>query len=154
MRSGVSLFLCILFINPIIVRHDLSEDNFIIDADQYKAVVSLQLEDLTGKVEMEGTFIRQDRIITAAHGLTSVEENQSIKISDNIYIITKIVIHPDWEGFENDLALIQLDRSVPEVTPTPLYEIGEEMNKEITLVGRGWFGTGLTGPVKDDKKKR
>ncbi len=64
------------------------------------------------------------------------------------------VVHPDFEGYENDIALIQLDRPVKAIEPIPLFSDTTEIGNQIKIVGRGWSGTGLTGPNRDDKKFR
>lgn len=142
------------FTNPIVTRHDKEEEAFYINSSDYPNVVQLRLRDLTGIVEMEGTFIRKDWIITAAHGFNSVEANQEIKVFDSTYTITEIIIHPDFEGFENDIALLKLDRPVSEMEPIPLFIENTEIGNLITIVGRGWTGTGLTGVVTNDQKFR
>ena len=154
MKFALSILLTTFFLNPIVTRHDKKEETFLINSSDYPGVVQLRLKDLTGFVEMEGTLIKRDWIITAAHGLNSVEINQQVNLFDSAYTIKAIHVHPDFEGFENDIALIQLDRMVSAIEPTPLFSETTELGKQITIVGRGWSGTGLTGPNKDDKKFR
>ncbi len=154
MNLLIIYFFFTIFYNPIVTRHDKAEENFHADPADYSSVVQLRLRDLTGVVAMEGTFIQKDWIITAAHGLNSVEPNQQIKILDSIYTILKIIVHPDFEGFENDIALVQLDKPVSAIEPIPLYFEMNEIGKHITIAGRGWTGTGLTGIIKDDQKFR
>lgn len=146
------LFSC--FTNPIVTRHDKEKEAFYVNSSDYPNVVQLRLRDLTGIVEMEGTLIRKDWIITAAHGFNSVEANQEIKIFDSTYTIAQIIIHPDFEGFENDIALVKLDRHVSEIEPVPLFVDSTEIGNLITIVGRGWTGTGLTGVVTNDQQFR
>ena len=151
------LLIILIFIvstNTIVTRHDVSEEKFLVNPQDYPNVVQLNLKDATGIVQMEGTFIHKDWIITAAHGLNSVEEKQTIKLFDSLYVIKQIVVYPTWEGFEDDIALIQLDRKIHEVCPIPLYKNLDELNKEITIVGRGWSGTGKTGIKNNDQKLR
>ncbi len=154
MKLFITYFFVAIFLNPIVTRHDKAEEKFYADPADYPSVVQLRLSDLTGIVEMEGTFIQKDWIITAAHGLNSVESNQQIKILDSTYTILKIIVHPDFEGFENDVALIQLHRPVSASKPITLFSETTELGKQITIVGRGWTGTGLTGITKDDQKFR
>jgi hypothetical protein len=154
MKLILSILLIPFFINPIVTRHDKEEEAFYINSSDYPSVVQLRLKDLTGIVEMEGTLIRKNWIITAAHGLNSVEANQQIKLFDNAFTIKAITVHPEFEGFENDVALIQLDRPVTTAEPISLFSENTELGNQITLVGRGWSGTGLTGPNADDKKFR
>lgn len=143
-----------IFCNPIVTRHDKAEETFYADPANYPGIVQLSLRDITGMVEMEGTFIRKDWIITAAHGLGSVDANQQINLFDSVYTIQAIFVHPDFEGYENDIALLQLDRPVTATEPTSLFYDTTELGNQIKIAGRGWTGTGLTGPNKDDKQFR
>lgn len=154
MKLLFTYFFVAMLCNPIVTRHDKTEKEFYADPSDYPGVVQLRLHDLTGIVEMEGTFIQKDWIVTAAHGLNSVETNQQIKILDSTYTIIKIFVHPDFEGFEYDIALVQLDRHVSASKPIALFPDTTELGKQITIVGRGWTGTGLTGVIKDDQKFR
>lgn len=154
MKFLSTYLLVLIFFNPIITRHDKENHDFYTNPANYPSVIQLQLRDITGIVEMEGTFIRKDWIITAAHGFNSVEANQEIKVFDNTYTITQIIIHPDFEGFENDIALVKLDRPVSDIEPIPLFFENTEVGKQITIVGRGWTGTGLTGVVTNDQQFR
>ena len=139
---------------PIVVRHDKPDNEFLVHQKEFPNVVQLNLKDATGIVQMEGTFIRKDWIITAAHGLNSVDENQNIKLFDSLYNIKEIAVYPEFEGFEHDIALIQIDREVSTIYPTPLYKETNELNQLVTIVGRGWSGTGKTGLIRNDQKFR
>jgi hypothetical protein len=154
MKTNLILFWPFLFSFLIVTRHDKAADAFYANQEDYSHVVQMQLSDATEIVEMEGTFIQNDWIITAVHGLTSVEENQPIALFDTTFTITRIVMHPDFEGLENDIALIQLDREAEGIEPASLYTESEETGTEITIMGRGWYGTGESGPVTDDKTFR
>lgn len=151
--SLIALVLC-SFIPPIIIPHTNSSEQHEITDDEYNNTFILKLRDATGWVLMEGTLIAENWIITAAHGLSSVEPNQNIIVSGQDVTISEIHIHPDWDGENNDIALLKIDRNLALKKPVYLYEGQNEVGKEITLVGHGWFGTGLTGPAEDDGKFR
>lgn len=146
----VTLASFLLISSPIITRHDTDQEAHLADAKAYDFVVQLKLMDATGWVVNEGTFIKKDWIITAAHGLTSVEPNQSIQFHGKDYNVSQVVIHPDWDGENNDIALIQLDKPADINQTASMYKQTDEIGKEILLVGHGWSGDGLTGPLKDD----
>lgn len=154
MKTLIAYLFLLLLANPIVTRHDKSENGFLVDQKEFPNVVQLNLKDATGIVQMEGTFIRKDWIVTAAHGLNSVEENQNIKLFYSTFLIKQIIVHPDFEGFEHDIALIQIDKEIPTIYPTPLYKETTELDQIITIVGRGWSGTGKTGPITNDQKIR
>jgi len=54
----------------------------------------------------------------------------------------------------NDIALIQIKGKVTNIPVAKLYDKNEEEGKVITIVGRGDFGNGLSGPQKMDKITR
>jgi len=53
-----------------------------------------------------------------------------------------------------DLALIRLREPVADVVPMLLYRGDDEIGREIIFVGNGRSGTGLTGPVSNDRQWR
>ena len=154
MKLLITYLLFLFMIPPIVYRHDIDENQFLANPSDYPAVIQLHLRDLTGIVEMEGTLIAPNWIVTAAHGLNSVEANQTISILDSLYQISQIITHPSFEGFEHDIALIKLDRKIIGVEPIPLYRDTNELGKQITIMGRGGSGTGQTGPHQYDSKFR
>ena len=154
MKLLILYLVSLLMMPSIVYRHDIDENQFLANPSDYPAVIQLRLLDLTGLVEMEGTLIAPNWIITAAHGLNSVDANQTISILDSLYQISQIITHPSFEGFEHDIALIKLDRTIIGVEPIPLYHDTNELGKIITIMGRGGSGTGETGPLQYDSKFR
>ncbi len=154
MKLLATILIVLYILPPIVTRHDKDEHQFIVNPSDYPAVIQLRLRDLTGSVEMEGTLIAPNWIVTAAHGLNSVEANQTLSILDSLYQITQIISHPSFDGFEHDIALINLDKKIVGVQPIPLYRDTNELGKQITIMGRGGSGTGQTGPHQYDSKFR
>ncbi|MGC1308247.1 MAG: trypsin-like serine protease [Phormidesmis sp.] len=108
-----------------------------------------------------GTLIRPDWILSAAHVVTELAAEKEISLKDKIYTIQQIVVHPRFRNYglnhemaEHDIALIELDQPVKDIAPMPLYEQKDELHKVVIFVGRGDFGTGLTGPDNADGKLR
>ncbi len=110
-----------------------------------------------------GTLIRPSWILTAAHVATKLSLTQKIKFDSSFYSIQQVIPHPlfcnDTQAekttqIKNDIALIQLTRPVIEVLPLPLYRHTDELNKIVTLVGKGDFGNGLIGPDRVDEETR
>jgi len=54
----------------------------------------------------------------------------------------------------NDIGLIKLATPVKEIVPIPVYKDADEVGKQVIFVGRGGTGTGLTGPIHEDRQKR
>lgn len=138
--------------NSIIVRHDVSDAKYIALAGSYPSVCHFP--------DGEGTLIAGEWVLTAAHiaeGLQRMQENGrnvTVLCGSEHYNIRQFVVHPEFRPILHDIALVQLDRPVEGVQPVPLYSDRDEKSRLITIVGRGDFGTGLTGPRLMDKVKR
>lgn len=110
-----------------------------------------------------GTLIRPNWILTAAHVATELSMDKEIGFVNKLYSIQQIVLHPGFVNYseemditkvKNDIALIQLTAPVQAVSPLPLYEHTDELNKIVTFVGQGDYGNGLIGPDRVDGKTR
>ncbi|MGB7250924.1 MAG: trypsin-like serine protease [Phormidesmis sp.] len=106
-----------------------------------------------------GTLIRPDWILTAAHVAAELSLDKAIEFDKTPYTIQQIALHPHFHRdvmaqVKNDIALIQLNQPVAKVTPLPLYKQTDELQKTVTFLGRGDYGTGLTGPDQIDGKMR
>ncbi|MEL6552632.1 MAG: trypsin-like serine protease [Cyanobacteria bacterium J06621_11] len=108
-----------------------------------------------------GTLIRPDWILTAAHVATELSPGTEIEIAKATYTIKEIFLHPNFLNYsdvkelaENDIALIQLAKTVEHVPPLPLYQQKDELGKVVAFVGQGDFGNGLTGPDRMDGRMR
>lgn len=108
-----------------------------------------------------GSLIRPDWILSAAHVATELSLEKEITFENTAHDIQQIVLYPSFRNYglnddmaEHDIALIQLKQPVKNVMPLPLYKEVDELEKVVTFVGRGDFGTGLTGPDSVDGKMR
>lgn len=108
-----------------------------------------------------GTLIRPDWILTAAHVAVELSPDAEIEIAEATYAIKEIFLHPNFINYsetkelaDNDIALIQLEKSVTTVSPLPLYQQKDELGKVVTFVGKGDFGNGLIGPDRVDGQMR
>jgi hypothetical protein len=69
--------------------------------------------------------------------------------------VSRIFLHPKWTDMgPHDIALLKLAEPVKDVKPASLYTAGDEVGKVVAFVGRGDYGTGLTGPKTMDRVKR
>ncbi|MGB3295887.1 MAG: trypsin-like serine protease [Phormidesmis sp.] len=110
-----------------------------------------------------GTLILPTWVLTAAQVAIALSAQKEITFANTAYAIQKVVVHPHFHtcsddggisGVKHDIALIQLKQPVRDVSPLPLYPQAEELQKIVTFVGQGDFGTGLIGPDSVDAKMR
>ena len=108
-----------------------------------------------------GTLIHSQWILTAAHVASDLARGDSITFLDMSYSVKTVVLHPQWQDDEtdmaqvsNDIALVQLAQTVENVEPIPLYKDTDERSQIATFVGKGDVGTGLIGPNNVDGKLR
>lgn len=141
----------------LIVRHDVSDKKYIELGKKYKQIVHFS--------DGEGTLIKKDWVITAAHigeyikkKISSGEKQQILSTNGNYYDIEKIIIHPDYKftrtSISHDIALVKLKKSINNIQPVSLFTTKNEVGKQIVLIGAGDKGTGLTGPKIMDKITR
>jgi secreted trypsin-like serine protease len=147
----MSLFLAFSLMS-LVVRHDVSDAKFIALGKEYPQICHLQ--------DGEATLIKEDWVVTAAHAAAVLQDEievgqvPQISINKKSYEVEKVVLHPKFEmslsGISNDIALIRIKGSITEIPYAQLYDQEDEKGKYITIVGRGDFGTGQTGPKKRD----
>lgn len=140
----------------LIIRHDVPDQQYIALAEQYPQVCHLS--------DGEATLIKENWFLTAAHVATFLSEQlengeiPQVSINERKFDVENIIIHPDFKltrtSIEHDIALIQIKGSITNIPFAKLYDKQDEKGKQITIVGSGDFGTGLSGPVKADKITR
>ena len=73
------------------------------------------------------------------------------------HAIGAVFIHPRWKSVNDvafDVALVQMTSDVTGVKPAVLFHGPEPVGAVVTFVGRGGFGTGLTGLRGEDRSLR
>ncbi|MBX2882702.1 MAG: ankyrin repeat domain-containing protein [Granulosicoccus sp.] len=97
-------------------------------------------------------------VLSAAHCVKGREQSLfSVQHLGKEYRVEKIVVHPKFGTEDNnfyDFALIQLKEPVTDGKPAKLYPAEDETGKPVVFVGRGTFGNGRDGLVKNDGKQR
>lgn len=149
------LFFCSCFLllsslsaQSIVIRHDRDDALYKALGAKYRAVGQVA----TGG---EGVLIRPQWVLTAAHvGESLGPFGRYVSFGGERYEISKVILHPEWVNrggiaSRRDIALLKLDRPVKGLEPVLLYPKADEAGKVVTFVGRGWTGTGVTGPVRD-----
>ena len=145
-----------------IIRHDRQGEQYRALAAKYSAPVSQTLQrDRT--MWAEGTLIDPNWVLTAAHSARVLSVPTGIVlVAERNYPIAQIILHPAWSWdpdpdrwiASTDIALVELATPVMDIEPVPLYESKDELGQTVVFVGRGRFGTGLTGPAQADGQFR
>jgi hypothetical protein len=120
-----------------------------------------KLGDISGQ-RAGGTLIGHKHVLVAAHSVVGIPPGQlSFTLGSETYRVSKVNIHPDFDmeavgsNDGNDIAILELDRIVNGVTPTPILGRTPQLGEQLLLVGYGEhngdkFGTkraGWTPPV-------
>ena len=133
----------IVFSTPadaIIRRHDLEDSAYIVDAEEYPAMV-----DLLAPGDCIATLIAPQWLITAAHCAEHFNTTRTLSIGNNIFNVSSIRIPSSWQDDRDDIALIELTEEVTNVEPIALYTDTDEIGQQVWFVGRGDTNTGLQG---------
>ena len=155
--SSILLFIIMSFsLMSLIVRHDVPDGRFIALGKEYPQICHLS--------DGESTLIKENWVVTAAHAAILLNEElengktPQVSIDNKQYDVEKVILHPNFQisetSIENDIALIQIKGNITNIPFAKLYDKQNEKGKQITIVGRGDFGTGLTGPQNWDKITR
>ena len=159
MKKAISILFLIflsLSIMSLVVRHDVPDEQYIALGKKYPQICHLS--------DGEATLIKENWVVTAAHVATPLSDEIKktltpvVLIDNKSYEVEKVVLHPNFAmsatSIENDIALIKIKGTIKHISFAKLYDKQDEKGQKITLVGRGDFGTGLTGPHKVDKITR
>ncbi|GCE14499.1 S1 family peptidase [Tengunoibacter tsumagoiensis] len=144
-----------------IIRHDRSERDSLVDETQWPAITSFF------RGHGGATLIAPKWLLTAAHVVQVIPPDRpiSIGLAGKRYPIARIIIHPDYDpewlsGDEDDehnivdLALVELETAVENIAPFGLYEDSDEQGQEVLLLGSGESGNGLRGARSTDRSLR
>ena len=152
--------LILLAIGParaIVMRHDRDERLFLELATKFPATVTVRRADGRGGLGDQGTLIAPHWVLTAAHVAAELGANDIAEVGGKTYRIERAIRHPEWRSnadIKNDIAVLKLSEDVAGITPAALYTATDELGMVLTFVGRGGNGTGLTGPVAEDRRLR
>ncbi len=140
----------------LVVRHDVPDQRYIDLAKRYPQICHLP--------DGEATLIKENWLLTAAHVAIILQQDlkngkvPQVSIDNQKLDAIRVVLHPDYElgkrFIANDIALIQIKGNATTIPVAKLYGQKDEEGAIITIVGRGDFGNGLSGPKKMDKVTR
>ena len=152
----------------IVMRHDTGYSQYLATESDYPAVFPLERHDR--RKVCVATLIEARWAVTAAH---CVEETALYKawrtgqpyevtIGATSHFVQRVHFHPQWpaaagEAWQRgqvDLALLELDTAVADVTPVSLYPGDDELNQVVTFLGWGYSGIGSTGIRTNDGRLR
>ena len=144
-----------------IIRHDRSDRDCLVDEQQWPALTSFF------RGHGGASLIAPTWLITAAHVAESIptEVRLSVELAGKRYPMVRTILHPAYErgwsaGDEDDgnnavdLALVELEIPVENVRPFDLYNSSDEQGQEVLLLGRGEFGNGIRGARGSDRALR
>jgi hypothetical protein len=126
--------------HAIITRHDVDDAEYVVEDSSYPALV-----DLFGPGDCIATVIHESTLLTVAHCAMDLRDSQTLTVNGISHAIAEVVLHPQWDGWLYDIALIRLVEPVEGVVPYPLYRGSNELGRKVTIVGRGVHATGLEG---------
>ena len=126
--------------SAIITRHDVSDEEYVVDDADYPELI-----DLFYPGDCIGTFITDTTLLTVAHCAEDLRESDSLIVNGEPLGIDTIMLHPDYNGWNNDVALIRMESATEGITPYAIYKGTDELGQTLTLVGRGVHATGQEG---------
>jgi V8-like Glu-specific endopeptidase len=112
-----------------------------------------------------GTMIAQDKVLTAAHCVTTKTKPYKVLYPINFYLggfwgqsrtASSVAVHPAYDGGnKSDLAVFQLKKPITNVAPYGLASSAPKVGDIITIVGYGLPGdnTGMFGTKRQAKAK-
>ena len=150
-----------------IIRHDRSDKESIVDASDWPGITNFF------RGSGAATLIAPQWLLTAAHVARHIPTDikLSVELAGKRYPIERTILYPNyrpaWEQYTGndaidlavvhdtiDLAVVQLEKPVENVTPFKLYEQFDEVGKEVILLGWGECGNGLHGARGADHSLR
>ncbi len=137
--------------HAIIRRHDRDDERYLELGAKHTAVTRLG--------GGAATLIEPRWLITAAHVAANLSPfDRSVRFNEKSYAIEGVVRHPQWRPRARqtsvDIALVKLAEPVEGITPVGIYDQKDEQDKAVVFVGPGMYGDGITGPQRDDGKRR
>ncbi len=135
----------------IVIRHDVEDKQYLVLGEKYAQSVAY----IGG---CAATLVDVNWVLTAAHCLKGKEHSLFyVKHNDAQYRLENIFIHPQFNRKNDeiyDIALVQLKDPIETGEPAQLYQDYNENGQAVIFVGRGTYGNGKDGLIRDDYKQR
>ncbi|MFS1526428.1 S1 family peptidase [Microbulbifer sp. 2304DJ12-6] len=133
--------------NAIVIRHDVSDENYSAVPSDFPPLATLY------NIGVHGTLIHPQWVVTAAHAVFCMNPGQKIRVGDEIVAISNRYSHPDYHlGDEHDIALIKLESSIADIKPAEIYSNNDEKGAVVWFIGVGGTGTGTEGQTVSYKE--
>jgi ankyrin repeat protein len=150
-KVTLSVGLFISSANAIVIRHDVDDVKYRQLGEKY----SLSVAYVGG---CAATLIDSTWLLMAAHCVQGREDSFfTSRHHGSKYRIEKIFVHPHFDrknDEDHDMALVQLKDPITTGKPATLYSANDEKGKAVVFVGRGTYGNGRDGLLKDDGIQR
>lgn len=148
---SLALLIVTCTVQAIVIRHDVEDKKYLELGEEYTQSVAY----LAG---CAATLIDRSWLLTAAHCLEGKEDDIfTARHVDTKYRVERIFIHPKFKRINDevyDAALLQLKDPIDAGKPALLNQQKNEVGQQVIFVGRGTFGNGRDGLIRDDAKQR
>jgi ankyrin repeat protein len=138
-------------VQAIVIRHDVEDKKYLELGEEYT-------ESVAYVAGCAATLIDRSWLLTAAHCLEGKEDDIfTARHVDTKYRVERIFIHPKFKRINDevyDAALVQLKDPIDAGKPALLNQQKNEVGQQVIFVGRGTFGNGRDGLIRDDAKQR
>lgn len=139
-----------------IIDPNINDKKYIDYAKNYDCVAQILVSYKDSSVgEASCVILNKNWVITSAHVVNN-SKLCFIKINEKAYILSKIIIHKDFDDkkIKADIALCYSSTSLEIDNYPELYKKDDELNKLCSICGHGQTGNFLTGVTKHDQYKR
>lgn len=143
--------------SAIVIRDDVDDSHYRVEADAFPALVDLPHEG-------HGVLIAPHWILTAAHA-TQGHPVTEVMLGGRRLEVSRVILHPGYRALpqalqhgdaapasavlasSDDIALIELAEPVEDIDPVAIYRGKGERGKLVMLYGKGATGNGVTGMI-------